>query len=539
VPGSDRAHDDADRTTIEDELDDDEREEFDDDELEDDELDELDDANAASTVADPAAPPDDATIDDPGVEDIAEDAFDVWLAQGSDRDRDLIIDPAPYTAADQAQGFHGDGEVVLTIVENQFGPLTKTYGVAPDGSIKPNGRPTTGCGRMVRARLSRTKPMASLDAVLSRLKDNQCLMMGTWPGDAVMRRMLLKRRWEKLTDAERDPAGDGPLYRGGCIAYQPGQPALMVLDFDAKDWPDALQQKVAQVGGPHVVLAQFHQQWRRAGFLARPSVSHGIRNKRTGQITPGGGLHVYVSVKDGADIPRYVRTLFAWLVANGFGYGFVTAAGHFLLRTLIDPAASGVPYWLAFEHDAVLADDRLEHIPGARRCKFREGPLLDTGLRLDLTVDEQREVDANTAALRAAKQPEIKAKRLARGAPEIARLKRLGVPQVEAEHRVLASAELGRLPVGGWVYHFDDGRRVTGREVLAHPARFDGATSADPLEPWYPHHQASGIITRNKAEWKIGREREDRGMFVFSQGTPARSSSWRMTPSTSSNGSQG
>jgi hypothetical protein len=448
---------------------------------------------------------DQGDIDDPGVQDMSDAEL---LAECGDPDRDMIIDPAPYEASDKAQGFHNDGDVVLTIVEILSRPLTKSYGEAPDGTIVKGERPKTGHGRFVRATLSGKKPMARLRMILRRLKSNQAVMTGTWHGHAPMRRMLLQARYDNLPVHLRDPAGPGPLWRGKCFVYLPGKPALLLLDIDPKEWPDWLRNKVKQAGDLRGVLDRFDAQWRDIGFLARPSVSNDIRHKVTGVRLADGGWHFYVIAEDGADIERYVRALFQWLVRNGFGYGFVTKAGSLLLRALIDPSASGVPYWLAFESNAVLTSDRLEHDLDARQCKVREGPRLDTRRVSDPTADEQREFDRIKAELRAEKQPKMDAIRLERGEAKIKRLVAGGMPKDKAERLILDSAEAGRLSLDA-TYYFDRDipgfhRHASGWDILANPDLFHLQTGADPEEPDY----GGGV---NKARWHLRR----RGGFLI------------------------
>jgi putative DNA primase/helicase len=95
---------------------------------------------------------------------------------------------------------------------------------------------------------------------------------------------------------------------------------------------------------------------------------------------------------------------------------------------------------------------------------------------------------------------------LARGKPTIERMLKAGVSRDAAERHVLTAADNGRLPLDE-VYVFDDGRQVTGWEIVADVKTFDGCTGADPLEPTY----GGG---RNKAKWY--RKGGERGSFVFS-----------------------
>jgi putative DNA primase/helicase len=478
----------------------------------------------------------DAADDDPGVTDLPLDAFDAQVEAQSARNARaaLAIGTQEFIqahAADQARGFHGDGDVELTVAENRTHRLTKAYRASRDGQAieKDDAKIRTGFGRLVRVVLSRDQPIASLAALLTGCPENQAFMPGRLPGAAPMRRMIIKAKFRALPEADRALAGTGPLFRGkDCIGYAPGKPALLIVDFDAKDLPDALREQIEQAGGLRAVLAAIDPQWNTIGFLERPSVSTGIRDKRTGVTTPGGGMHLYVIVNDGGDLERYVQVLFDRLVLAGFSWITLSTAGAMLERSPIDKAASGIGYWLAFEAHAVLETrphgDHLEHVPGARQCRTQEGPRLDTQALADLTDDEQRQVAEIWAALKAEKEPEARAIKLARGQKDIARLVKVGVSKPEAERLVLARAELGRLSPDD-DYWFDEplpsGRvKATGWELLENMADwFAGGRTwngADPLEPDYPN-VGWGVVAINKAWWKINTHSRQAGLFVSSR----------------------
>ena len=62
-------------------------------------------------------------------------------------------------------------------------------------------------------------------------------------------------------------------------------------------------------------------------------------------------MHGYIVVKDGADIPRAIKTLHerAWL--KGYGWGWVSAAGRSLRRSIVDASKGGA-------HDLISKDRR-------------------------------------------------------------------------------------------------------------------------------------------------------------------------------------
>ena len=464
-------------------------------------------------------------------DELSREAFDAELAAQSARNAKAVTDISRDEfdrafAADEAQGLHGDGDgdVELIMVENWNRLLTKTYQLTKDGRIeKDQNRIATGFGRMARVTLARDKPLESLARVLLASSSYQAFMPGQLPGKAAMRRMIVKPRYDALPAADRDLAGDGPLYRGKlCISYTAGKPALLVIDYDAKDLPAALRDTIEKAGGLRAVLAAIDPQWMSVGFVERPSVSTGIRDQHSGVVTTGGGLHVYVIVQDGGDLERYVGAMFDRLTLAGLGPIVVSTAGSYLKRSLIDKAASGIGHTLAFEANAELGPG-LEHVPDARNCLVREGARLDTQAMPDLTDDERRDLAGIWATLTEEKAPEARAIRLKRGAKDIERLKQAGVSPDKAQRLVLERHELGRLSLDA-VYHFDEAlpsgkRSATGWELLANAADWfaDGRmrTGSDPLEPDYPT-VGSGVIVANKAWWKRNTHSRQPGLFVGS-----------------------
>jgi putative DNA primase/helicase len=469
------------------------------------------------------------------LDEVSLDEFNAQLEASAIRDAKtaLEIGPEEFDRAreiDQAQGLHGDGDVQLVMAENLSRQLTKFFRPTPDGKvIVKDQSPGTGYGRLVRVTLAKDRPIASLAKVLTNCRQNQAFIPGRLPGLAPMRRMIIKAKFEALPAAERALPGSGPLYRGKhCICYERGKPALLIIDFDAKDLPDAVRERIEAAGGLARVLAAIDPEWTSVGFLERPSVSTGIRDRRTGVTTPGGGLHLYVIVEDGSDLARYVRVMFDRLILAGFGWVLVSRAGGMLKRSPIDKAASGIGYWLAFEANAVLEPgphgDCLEHVPGARSCVAREGSRLDTQALPDLTDDEQGKLAEIWANLKLEKEPEARAIKLKRGAKDIARLVKVGVPQDDAERLVLERQEMGRLSLDG-LFWFDEKlpsgeRTATGWELLENAADWfaDGKrrTGADPQEPDYPN-VGSVVVAKNKALWKSNDHSQQTGLFVTSR----------------------
>src|SRR5262249_58175326 len=92
----------------------------------------------------------------------------------------------------------------------------------------------------------------------------------------------------------------------------------------------------------------------------------------TGAALPGSdGIHVYVAVKDGGDIERFLRVLHARCWLAGLGWYLVSASGAPLERSIVDRMVGG-PERLVFEGGPVLVPP-LQQDQESRRPIIVEG----------------------------------------------------------------------------------------------------------------------------------------------------------------------
>lgn len=92
--------------------------------------------------------------------------------------------------------------------------------------------------------------------------------------------------------------------------------------------PAEIAVEIKRHGGFLPALLSVMPALRPVAHLIRRSTSAGLYRTDTGEKLLGSdGLHVYVSVKDGADVERFLKTLHqrSWLA--GFGWLMVGAGG--------------------------------------------------------------------------------------------------------------------------------------------------------------------------------------------------------------------
>jgi len=369
--------------------------------------------------------------------------------------------------------------------------LTKTFGIGADGSpvsTKSAGIPARGTAERVPLTGSPGDIMRQLAAVLDLLGQDQALILAPPPDG--------RDKWVIVRSRDIVPGTSAIAKTAANFKSRPGA-SIFGLDFDMKAWPRDLQTKVADFpGGLAGVLASVFPAFGRAACLSRPSVSTGIANIETGASTGHlSGLHTYYLARSGADVGSFATRLRQRLLLAGWGYGFITAAGTILVRTLIDEIATEDASRLWYEADPVLDDKRLRRETRCRdpRAANPTGSIVDTASLAPLDADEVErlvEIEAEIKACRAAAarpireawQREYEHRLIAKGATPAHAAKVAGVA---VEHRVLAEEALVEMDTGGC---------VTVGEILAHPAGFHEGTCSDPIEPEYGGGRNKAII---------------------------------------------
>lgn len=374
-------------------------------------------------------------------------------------------------------------EVTLIRSDN---PLTKTYtSIAPDGSPHVSGSPFLTHGTASRVQIPICGFAEEFSGLLADLHQNTCVTLGSLV-DAVAgdnAKIVTRDRYQTGGANEGMPN----IWRGKeWLGYVEGQPAVLGLDHDRKDIPDAVWERVQEDGGFFAILEAICPALSKASRVGRPSVSTGIAVTASGKVSAGGGLHMYLLILDGGDARDFAHRLHARLVLAGFCFPFVSKSGAIQIRSLVDLAASGCGDRLWFESKAVLRSDDLHHVAGARDPDVADGTLLDTRAALlplsEAETDRLREVEGDLRASVTEVAQENRRQYREQFRDLIARSGGdVGSADGLAE-RLLISEETGVL-TGNHPLYMDDGRVVTVAEVLSDRQAYHRSTCADPLEP--------------------------------------------------------
>jgi hypothetical protein len=366
--------------------------------------------------------------------------------------------------------------IELTKFTKDGGPLTKKIFLAPDGTLVKDD---SACA-MARGTAERiwVDGVDQFGALLKDLVVSQALALGMLQAGLPDKVEITTKK--TLMNGVARP--DLIARTGANIVYH--GPAFALLDFDTKGMPAGVAAEIKRAGGGFwralLTVLPVLDDIARVG---RRSTSAGLSRADTGAALPGSdGLHVYVEVKDGGDIERFLRALHDRCYLAGFGWMIVSVSGALLERSIVDRMV-GRPERLVFEGGPVLIPP-LQQDKESRRPIAVDGVMLDTAAVCPaLSIVAQTQLD------------ELKDKERERLAPEVAKAR---AAFVEAQAQKL-SARTGMAESAA--------RRVIGRQcegvlrpdielpfddpelagcivgdVLADPERFEGETLADPLE---------------------------------------------------------
>ena len=238
--------------------------------------------------------------------------------------------------------------IELTRLTKHGGPLTKRISLSPDGTLVKDG---SACvmwqGAAERIRLNGVDALAAL---IESLTPSQALALGALCPTLPDKVEITTKK--KLLNGVAWP--DVIARTGDNIIYHGGQPAFALLDYDSKGMPTAVATELRRAGGFWDALLTVLPDLKDTAHLARHSTSAGLWRSDTGEGLPGSdGVHVYVEVKDGRDIERFLRALHdrCWLA--GLGWMMVSTSGALLERSIVDRMVGG-PERLVFESGPVL-----------------------------------------------------------------------------------------------------------------------------------------------------------------------------------------
>ena len=154
----------------------------------------------------------------------------------------------------------------ITVFAKQGGPLTKTISLTADGAVKSDGSACVmSSGTAHRFKFD---SIQQLGTRIEKLAPHEAIALGRLRPDLPDRVEVVTKR--KLNGAARS---DLIARTQDFIAYQPGQPALALIDFDKKGMPAELGARIEKMGGSGRRSCRYFQRllgWRER-CVCRPA----------------------------------------------------------------------------------------------------------------------------------------------------------------------------------------------------------------------------------------------------------------------------
>jgi len=394
--------------------------------------------------------------------------------------------------------YRSDPQVPFSALANSDGPITKRI-FRDGGKLKSDGsRCCMTEGSAHRAGMGFPHEFADF---IRTMGDREAIVLGSLnPGLDDCCHVVTKPRLASLNgSAPRDLIARTQDY----FSYQPGQPAMVLIDVDTKSISPVARLRMAVLGGPRKALACAVPALAEAAAVVRQSTSSGISCTETGECYPdSGGLHWYVrAMIEQTDTPKTILNRMhqrAWLA--GLGWGWVDQVGKVHSRSLVDPVVANAER-LVFEAAPEL-EDGLEQDPMRRKPIAIEGRTLTLDDFPELRPDELETVQRMVEAERIRLKPdsaeaetvyvEARKRVIQASKPEMTAAEALRAAITE-----LKSIQNGKLEAD-CVLVFDGMGAVTVADILAGPETYVGRACADPIEgPDYGRQTAMLLRNRN------------------------------------------
>jgi len=231
----------------------------------------------------------------------------------------------------------------------------------------------------------------------------------------------------------------------------------------------------------------------QAAKIIKPSVSAGLIRKSSGEALPGkNNAHIYVLVQNAADIPRFGKVLHQKLIISGHGRVEFAKDGKILIRSLVDSFVHS-PERLDFAAPPILIGDLEQRLP---EIQYLRGEALDTSELEDLDQVELIQFEKILRDLRKDAEEEsctIREKYIHEMGAQVAKAQNISPDSA----REIIRNRTNNILSGDDIILFDDGTSEKVREILKEPAKFDGKTLPDPIEPEYGGGRNKAILFAN------------------------------------------
>lgn len=352
-------------------------------------------------------------------------------------------------------------------------PLTKTFTLAEDGTLRSVTAAHLTHGRVKRVSVASASELAGL---LQTLGAHEALTYGLTA--SIQAEIVTKAQLSRFAGKI---ARDREHFRFAPV------PSVLFIDYDFHPEGESATPYSPEQG--RELLIKVCPALSQAPMVAVASTSSYIY-RGTEELRGASGWHLYILVRDGSDIRRAGEMLYERLWLNDLGRYDVSSAGTLLDRTLVDSAV-----WQPERLDFAAA----HCIPPLVQRKPKpqvwnaEAPPFDTRLILAPTAEESHLIAQKRTEAKERVEPNRQRVRedwvAARKRDLIAR----GVDPAVAQRTALNAADAGAL-LSDFEIELEDGHKVTIGHILANRREFNGRRCCDPLEPEYRGDKRVAIL---------------------------------------------
>jgi hypothetical protein len=277
----------------------------------------------------------------------------------------------------------------ITLFTSKSGVLTKTIRRGADGKLESISANLMYFGSACRLDINRMGELA--DLLNSGLDYKQAIANGVIRADKPDR--VTVTRVQAMETLEQAGAAHDCIARSKQYIEYREQDTLFYGDTDLAQAPARVRDQLAAGCRPWDVFRAVCPGLDGCGHAMRRSTSSGIIDTETGQVfADNGGWHTFWGISDGTDLEAFTKWLHDSCVLVGFGWGFVTACGTILRRSIIDLAVASASR-LIYEA-APIVEAPLWQDPEKRRATYADGPAFDSRSRRERTAAEKAAIDA-------------------------------------------------------------------------------------------------------------------------------------------------
>jgi hypothetical protein len=194
------------------------------------------------------------------------------------------------------------------------------------------------------ARRARIGNVGELAELINRMRSCEALALGRLREDLPETVEVMPKRM--LDQANGTPRPDLIARAGTDIVYRRDAVALALLDFDTKGMPADVAARIRERGGFWGTLESVIPELAGVARVLRHSTSTGLYRTDTSEKLAGSnGVHVFLTVRNGADIVRFLRALHARCQLAGFGHPSQGSNLFFVAPEIASRSAARTRQW--------------------------------------------------------------------------------------------------------------------------------------------------------------------------------------------------